>query len=265
MSSRPIAVVTGASSGIGRAFAERLAADGHDLVVVARRKERLRALAASVAKAHDAKTEVLVADLATEAGTAAVEARLAMGDVALLVNNAGVSRYRPFAELEPAMIDELVRLHVLGATRLTRAALPGMLERRAGAIVNVASLLALSGTIPPSPLPHRAVYVGSKAYLLALTQQLALELTGTGVRAQVLLPGLVATEFHDDMGPARARLPPGMKAEEVVQASLAALASGEVVCIPTVEEAAAFDRVGDAQRAVFGASRMPELASRYRT
>ena len=261
--SRPLALVTGASSGIGLAFAQQLAASGHDLVVVARRKERLDALAASVAKEHGAKAEVLVADLASEAGTAAVEARLARRDVDLLVNNAGVSRYRPFLQLEPAMIDELVRLHVLGTTRLARAALPSMVEKKRGGVINVASLLALSGTVPPSPLPHRAVYAASKAYLLAFTQQLAFELAGTDVRAQVLLAGLVDTEFHDDMGPAKAHLPPRMKPSDLVQASLLALARNEVVCAPAVADASVFERVGEAQRAVFGSARMTELAPRY--
>src|SRR5437764_501936 len=120
---RPLALVTGASSGIGFAFAERLAKEGHDLVIVARRKERLDALADSVSRDHGAKADVLVADLATAAGAAAVEARCARGDLALLVNNAGVSRYAPFAELDPNVADELVRLHVLGPTRFARAAL----------------------------------------------------------------------------------------------------------------------------------------------
>ena len=117
-----VALVTGASSGIGFAFAERLSNDGHALVVVARRKERLDALAARLGRC-----EVLEADLPTDDGIAAVESRAARGGVTLLVTNAGVSRYRPFAQ-----------------------------ERRAGAIVNVGSLLPLSGTVPPVPLPHRA-------------------------------------------------------------------------------------------------------------
>jgi short-subunit dehydrogenase len=264
MSTLPIALITGASSGIGRAFAERLAKGGHDLVLVARRKERLDALASALRKDHGSTCEVLVADLASEAGLAAVERRAGLGDVALLVNNAGVSRYRPFATLPPEAIDELVRLHVLGTTRLARAALPSMIERKHGAIINVASLLSVSGTLPLVPLPPRAVYASAKAYLLAFSQLLAGEVGPNGVRVQALLPGVVATEFHDDMPEAKSKLPPAMTAEDVVTASLSALAAGEVVCIPPLEDAAFFDRIGEAQRGVFGSVRSSALAGRYR-
>jgi short-subunit dehydrogenase len=261
---RPIALITGASSGIGLAYARRLAVDGHDLVVVARREDRLRSLAKDLA-AHGATTEVLVADLATTDGTSAVEKRCAAGDLALVINNAGVSRYKPFVELEPAAIDELTRLHVVGPTRIARAALAPMVARGSGALINVASLLSLSGTLPPGQLPFRAVYASCKAYLLLLSQQLAHEVGGKGVRVQVVLPGIVATEFHDDMGAARSALPPGMKADDVVTASLSALAAGEVVCIPPLADPAAFEAVGKAQLGVFPSARSTELAARYRT
>src|SRR4051812_46726230 len=113
---RPIALITGASSGIGLEFARRLAAEGHDLVLVARRKDRLDALAAELKKDHGASCEVLVADLASDAGMQATERRCAKGDLALLINNAGVSHYMPFAELSPEKIDALLRLHVSGPT-----------------------------------------------------------------------------------------------------------------------------------------------------
>ncbi len=263
MATRPLALVTGASSGIGLSYAERLAKDGYDVVLVARRKERLDALADRMKKEHGASCEVLVADLASEAGALAVEARVKKGDLALVVNNAGVSRYKAFAELEPEAIDELVRIHVHGPTRITRAALPTMIAKKSGAVVNVASMLALSGTIPPSPLPQRAVYAGCKAYLLAFTQTLSHELKDKGVRVQVLLPGVVETEFHDDMGPAKSHLPPGMKAPEVVQASLAALEKNEVVCIPPLEDYGLFQKLGEEQRATFGAAFTTKLATRY--
>jgi short-subunit dehydrogenase len=263
MSNRPLALVTGASSGIGLAFAERLAKDGHDVVIVARRKERLVALAERLRVEHKASSEVLVADLASVEGLAAVEKRCARGDLSLLVNNAGVGRYKPFATLEPGAIDELVRIHIHGPTRLVRAVLPGMIQLKGGAVVNVASLLALSGTLPPSPMPHRAVYAGAKAYLLAFTQTLSHEVGPQGVRVQVLLPGIVETEFHDDLGPNRGGLPPGMKAHDVVQASLVALEKGEVVCIPPLEDASVFERVGESQRGALGAARSGKLASRY--
>jgi len=260
---RPIALITGASSGIGLAFARRLATDGHDIVAVARREDRLRSLARDLAS-HGATVEVLVADLATIEGTAAVERRCAVGDLALVINNAGVSRYKPFVELELAAIDELTRLHVVGPTRIVRAALPAMVARGSGGIINVASLLSLSGTLPPGQLPHRAVYAAAKSYLLTFSQQIAHEVGARGVRVQALLPGIVETEFHDDMGVAKSHLPPGMKADDVVQASLSALAAGEVVCIPPLPDPAAFDNVGKAQLGVFPSARSTELAARYR-
>jgi short-subunit dehydrogenase len=264
MSTRPVAFITGASSGVGLAFAESLAKK-HDLVLAARRKDRLDALAARVAEEHGAKAEVLAVDLASERGMEAAIARAGHGDVALLVNNAGMNHYGPFAQIEPTHIDELVQLHVRVATRLARAALPGMLERGSGGIVNVASLLAVTGTVPPNWLPLRAVYAGAKAYLLTFSQALAHEVAAKGVRVQALLPGIVGgTEFHDAMRAAKARLPPGMTAPDVVRASLVALAKGEVVCIPPVEEAALFEKIGAAERETFGAVRHTELASRYR-
>jgi short-subunit dehydrogenase len=264
MPDRPIALVTGASSGIGFAFAQLLALKRYDLVVVARRKPRLEELARAISQERGVEVEVLVADLASVEGMAAAEGRASRGDLSLLVNNAGVARYRPFAQLEPSAIEELVRLHVLATTRLARAALPGMLARGQGAIVNVASLLALSGTVPPMPYPHRAVYAGAKAYLLAFSQTLSHEVAGQGVRVQALLPGIVETEFHDDMGPAKAHIPPGMNAADVVRASLAALDRGEVVCIPPLEDRGVFDKVGEAQRAALASARTRVLASRYR-
>jgi short-subunit dehydrogenase len=266
-SPRPLALVTGASSGIGAAFSERLAREGNDLVVVARRKERLDALAAQLQKAHDARVEVLVADLASAAGIAALEARLSRGDVTLLVNNAGISGYKPFAQLAPSTLDELLAIHISAVSHAVRAALPGMIQAKRGAIINIASLLGLSGTLPPNPLPFRATYSAAKAYLVAFTQLLAGELKESGVKVQVCLPGVVHTEFHDFMPPeARQRLQSmAMKAEDVVQASLAALARSEVVCIPGLDEPARFETIGEAQRAVMSAANRPQLSARYKS
>jgi hypothetical protein len=196
-SARPRALVTGASAGIGMAFAERLARDRHDLILVARRRERLEQLATRLRHDFGVHAELIGADLTDPGGLAEVEARVA-GDesLALLVNNAGFGGYNPFASIEPSIIDDLVDIHIRAVTRLTRAALPGMVRRGAGGIINIASLLALSATLPPNPLPHRAVYAGAKAYMVAFTQALAGELKATGVRVQVCLPGMVHTEFH---------------------------------------------------------------------
>jgi uncharacterized protein len=266
-SKRDVAFVTGASAGIGEAFAERLARDGYDLIITARREERLRSLAERLSKETEVSVEVLPADLSASNDLRALERRVAAEDrLALLVNNAGFGAYRHFVSLEPDVAENLIDVHVTASVRLSRAALPGMVSRGRGAIVNVASMLAFSGTLPPAPLPARATYAGAKAFLVTFTQTLAGELAGTGVKAQVCCPGLVATEFHEVQGQDMSSLP-RMSPDEVVRASLAGLDAGEVVCCPTLEDASALDRLAEAQIAVLGYGQGPpsvELASRYR-
>jgi len=264
---RPRALVTGASAGIGMAFAESLARKGYDLMLVARRRERLEALSERLMREAGAEAEVTCADLTDPRGLAEVEARVGGADeLALLVNNAGFGGYHPFASIEPGVIDDLIDIHVRAVTRLTRAALPGMIHRGKGAIVNIASLLALSGALPPTPLPHRATYAGAKAYMLAFTQALAGEVTGTGVQVQVCLPGRVDTEFHKLQGMDTSALPPAMTAPDVVAASLMALDQGEVVCIPALADASLFEGLTETQVRVFRAAVMQTaLAERYRS
>jgi uncharacterized protein len=182
------ALVTGASSGIGAAFAERLAGEGYDLIVVARRRERLDALARRLHEEQGIDVDVLAADLADPTELRAVEERIgATTTLDLLVNNAGFSGYMPFAELDPDRAERLIRLQVVAPSRLARAALPGMMARGRGAIINVSSLLAFSASVPAAAsLPKRATYAATKAYLNAFTALLHNELQGTGVRMQVL-------------------------------------------------------------------------------
>ncbi|NJP50658.1 SDR family NAD(P)-dependent oxidoreductase [Streptomyces sp. SBST2-5] len=254
-----LALVTGATSGIGRAYAERLAADGHDLVLVGRRKDRLEEFAAS----HPG-TEVrtVAADLATPAGIDTVAALLAAEPVDLLVNNAGVAHYMPLAELPAEKATEIVNVKVLAPTLLTRAVLPGMQERGGGTVVNVAGMIAFSGPAPHSQMPRRVVYGGSLAYLVTMSQTLAAELEGTGIAVQVVCPGVVATEFHERQGLDLSGVP-RMTAEDVVTASLRGLELGETVCAPGVEDAGLLDAVFQADLAAFGAQ-STELATRYR-
>jgi short-subunit dehydrogenase len=262
--SRPRALVTGASSGIGAAFAERLARDGHDVILVARRRQRLEALAEQLRREAGADAELLVADLTDADDLAKVEVRIADdAQLALVVNNAGFGGYRPFVEIEPRVIDELVGVHVRAVARITRAALPGMVRRGAGGVVNIASLLALSGSLPPNPLPYRAVYAGAKAFIVAFTEALSGELGQSGVRAQACLPGLVDTEYHAVAGRDPSKMPPMMKATDVVAASLAALAHGEVVCVPGLDDASLLERLADVRRAILTSANRPSLASRY--
>ena len=264
--SRPLALVTGASSGIGAAFAERLARDGYDLILVARRRDRLEALAERLRGEAGAEAEPLAADLADADALSQVEARVA-GDerLALLVNNAGFGGYRPFVEVEPKIVDELIAVHIRAVTRLTRAALPGMVRRGKGAVINIASLLALSGALPPNPLPYRAVYAGAKAFILAFTEALSGELDQSGVRVQACLPGLVDTGYHALVGRDASKMPPMMQAADVVAASLAALAHAEVVCVPGLDDASLLERLADIRRTVLMNANRPALAQRYRS
>jgi short-subunit dehydrogenase len=262
---KPRAVITGASSGIGAAFAERLAREGYDVVLVARRRQLLDELAERVRREWHTHAEVLEADLTDSGALAQVEERVA-GDesLSLLINNAGFGGYRAFVQVEPEVVDDLIDIHVRAVARLTRAGLPGMVRRGAGGVINIASLLALSGSVPPNPLPHRAMYAGAKAFMVTFTQALAGELSGTAVRVQVCLPGLVATEFHTVQGMDLSQRP-RMTAGDVVAASLAALARGEVMCIPGLEDASMCERLAEIQGMMLGSANVPTLARRYRS
>lgn len=249
------AVVTGASSGIGTHYAERLAGAGWNLVLVARRAQRLDDLAARLRETTGVAVETLVADLAVPEDLARTAERVAADDVALLVNNAGINGYGWFTEVDPALLTRVLAVNVTALTTLTRAAVPGMLERGRGAVVNVASRLAFAGSLPPDPLPRRAVYGGTKGYVVTFTRTLAAELAGTPLRIQVLCPGLTATEFHLTRGEEsvagtaqQVHEDGGMPVDEVVTASLAALERGEVVCVPGLENTAeALERLVEAE------------------
>lgn len=265
---RPHALVTGASSGIGAAFAERLARDGYDLIAVARRRDKLEELAQRLREDHQARVEVLVADLSKPDALRTVEQRVAEDSaLELLVNNAGFGGYMLFVQLDPDKAEELINLKVLAVTRLTRAALPGMLARGRGAIINVSSRLGFSGSLGSSQLPKRATYAGANAYINTFTQLLHSELEGTGVQVQVLCPGVVETEFHERVGIDPNRYPAAivMKPEDLVSASLAALRLGEVICVPALEDTSLITQIQDSERKFFESSRTGNVASRYRS
>lgn len=262
------ALVTGASAGIGATFAARLARDSYDLVVVARRRAQLDALAQQLQQDHGANVEVLVTDLTQPEALRMVEQHVADDEaLEVLVNNAGFPGYRPFVELDPDQAEELIRLHVLALTRLTRAALPGMVARGHGAIINVASVLAFSASVPTAmSLPKRAVYAACKSYVTAFTELLHHELEGSGVRVQALCPGLVAqTEFFDAVpGFDRSRLATaGLNPEDVVTASLSGLRLGEVLCVPGLDDAALIERVRESERELAARAGRGRLAQRY--
>jgi uncharacterized protein len=256
--------VTGASSGIGEAFAGRLAADGWNLAITARRGDRLHNLASRLAAEHGVKVRICVADLTDPGELAGLEQAIAETEPDLLVNNAGFAGYREFCEVDQRVISDLVAVHVMAVTRLARAAAAAMVARGSGAIVNVASALAFSGPLAARSLPDRAVYAAAKAYQVTLTQVLAGELAGTGVQVQACCPGLVETEFHALAGRDLSGVPfPVMRAEEVVSASLAGLRLGEVVCVPGLNDPSMIDAVSQAQQALLLTAVSSPLADRY--
>ncbi len=257
------ALITGASSGIGAIYAERLAARGYHLILVARRADRLEALATRLSGTHAVRVRTIAADLEDEAGLVKVEQVLANDrSIRMLVNNAGVARLSPLAAAPVSHSLSQLALNVAALTRLTHAALPGFLARNEGSIVNVASVLAIQS------LPISAVYSGTKAFVLAFTRGLQDELAGTGVKAQVVLPGVTATDLWspDVSGVPLSALDQAsvMSAQELVDAALSGLDQGEPVTWPSVEDARLWDEFDQARARLFAATQTGRSASRYR-
>jgi short-subunit dehydrogenase len=224
------ALVTGASSGIGRAFAWGLAGRGIAVVAVARRGDRLADLAAELQTACGVTVEVLEADLTDADQRASVEARLAdrARPVDVLVNNAGFGTQGRFAELPVDREEEEIRLNVLAVVRLTHAVLPGMIERGDGGLVNVSSIAG------HQPIPLWATYSATKAYVTTFSRALTAELAGTGVRVVTVMPGFTYSEFHDHSGFERALVPgkAWMTPEAVAETALRRLERGRKETVP---------------------------------
>nr|WP_294810935.1 SDR family NAD(P)-dependent oxidoreductase [uncultured Sphingomonas sp.] len=259
MTTRPRALVTGASAGIGRNFAEHLARTGHDLVIVARREDRLRELAEELAAATQADVEVLAADLGSDAGAAAVAARIAAGGVDMLINNAGYATRGRVAELDPDALDAMLRVNILALSRLSAAAMKAMTAAGRGTIINIAS-----GTVFMQ-MPGNAGYGASKNYVMAFTRHMQIEAAGTGVRVQLLVPGVIATDFHEVAGNDLANFPPErvMQADDLVVASLRALEMDEPVCIPSLPEIRDWDNYVAAEALVAKNCSRDRPAARY--
>ncbi len=227
---RPLAVITGASAGIGRVFSERLAARSYDLLLVARDGIRLEAVKRELEERYGIAVEVFPADLTIDTDVSLLVARITQSpQLALLINNAGFGTRGPLLSASPARQEAMLRLHTMAPMRLSQAALPGLLNNRTGAIVNVSSVASFLFSA------FNVNYCATKAYLTSFSEGLAAELAGTGVRVQALCPGFTRSEFHQrmelDVGdiPRWMWLSPG----QVVDASLACLdRKGPVVCIP---------------------------------
>ena len=225
-----LALITGASSGIGAAFAAALARRHYDLIVVARRQDRLDELARSIQRSHGVKVESLAADLTCDQDLVRVEQHIASSHLDLLVNNAGFGSRGKFFQTDLVRQDQMHRLHVLATMRLTHAALAGMVARAKGGIINVSSVAGFWQA------PGNVSYCATKCWMNSFTEGLALELAGarSPVKVQALCPGYTRSEFHDSAGLNRERIGAGMwmSAEEVVAASLRGLEQGKTFVIP---------------------------------
>ncbi len=222
------ALITGASAGIGAEFARQLAAMSTDLILVARRKERLEALAGELQKDHSISVEVQAADLSKPNDLERIEFTIAAApDLDLLVNNAGFGGLGTFVKGDVESHLTMIQVQVVAPVRLARAALDGMTARNRGGVINVASTAAFS------PLSG-VTYAATKGYLVRFSQGLKLELAGTGVGIQALCPGFTHTEFHVKMAEFKASIPKfmWMPAERVVRTSLKALGRKKVICVP---------------------------------
>ena len=248
------ALITGASTGIGAIYADRLAKRGHDLILVARNGERLASLARRIANDTGRKVETVKADLTSPADLRRVEDILRTNaSISVLVNNAGVGATDPLVASDVDKMEDMIRLNVTALTRLTYAAAPAFVGRGSGTIINISSIVAIG------PELLNGVYGGTKAFVLALTQSLVHEIADKGVRVQAVLPGATATEFWDIAGKPVHELPAQivMSADDLVDAALAGLDLGETVTIPSLPNQAEWDRHEAARRAMSARFRAP--------
>ncbi|WP_144143878.1 SDR family NAD(P)-dependent oxidoreductase [Paraburkholderia sp. BCC1884] len=239
------ALVTGASSGIGAVYADRLARRGYDLILVARDVERLNGLAERLTKETGRHVDTVVADLTVKADVRRIEERLRTDrGITMLVNNAGVGATASLIDSDVDALESMIDLNVTALTRLTAAAVPGFVERGIGALINISSVAALS------PEMLNGTYSGTKAYVLNLTQSLHHEVGDKGVKLQAVLPGATSTAFWGRAGVPVEHLPSQivMTAEDMVDAALAGFDQGELVTIPSLPDAADWERFNTARQ-----------------
>lgn len=242
-----IALITGASAGIGATYAQRLAARGHDLILVARDAARLQQLAAQLQARHGVQVEVMPADLTRRADLLAVQQRLRTdAAITLLVNNAGMAVQGQLIDADIDRYEAMIQLNVISVTRLAAAAAAAFAARGSGTIINIASVLALA------PELFNGSYSGTKAYVLNLSQSMQQELAPRGVRVQVVLPGATRTEIWDRAGGSVDALPAEMlmEVEDLVDAALSGLDQGELVTIPSLPARADWEAMEAARHAL---------------
>jgi uncharacterized protein len=234
------ALITGASTGIGATYANRLAHRGYDLILVARRKAHLEKLAKDLAAETGVRIQVLPADLTIEADLNRVE-RVLRDDasITLLINNAGAATLGAFANADIARLDRDIQLNIVAPTRLSHAVLPGLLARNRGGLINIGSVMS------QMVQPGNSVYGATKAYLLHFSEVLALELGASAVRVQVVLPGATGTALWDGSGVELKDLPPGivMGVDELVDAALSGFDQGERITLPSLPDAGDWQRL----------------------
>ena len=251
--------ITGASSGIGATYAERLARRGHNLVLVARDKTRLDALARRLSAETGVSVDVLQADLTQAAGLAAVEQRLRDDDrIGILINNAGMAQVGGFLQQTAASIEQLVALNTTAPTRLAAAVAPRLAKAGAGAIVNIGSVMGFA------PEFNMSVYGASKAFVLFLSQGLHQELAAQGVYVQAVLPAATRTEIWERAGVDVNTLPEVMEVEELVDAALVGFDRRETVTIPPLHVAGRWDALEGARLGLLSDLRQAHAAERYR-
>jgi uncharacterized protein len=258
---RATALITGASSGIGATYAERMAKRGHDLLLVARDAQRLQALAERLRNAYGIAVEVMPADLTQQSDVLKVERRLREdAAIGLLVNNAGVAMNGPLATADLERAQDMIQLNVVALTRLAAAAAANFSAVGRGGIINLGSVVALA------PEMFNAVYSATKAYVLSLSQTLAGELRDTGVQVQVVMPGVTRTEIWERSGADASALPPSMIMEvgEMVDAALAGFDRKELVTIPSLPDAADWEAFVAARAALGPNLSRNQAAARYK-
>lgn len=230
--SKGVAVVTGASSGIGAVYADRLAKRGYDLVLIARNEDRLKDVAYRIEGETGRNVRVLPANLNDKASLAKVESLLRDDkSITMLVNNAGVGSVAPILQANVDTVEDMIELNITALTRLTYAVAPAFVGRGSGTLINIASVVGVAAEM------LNGVYSASKAYVISFGHSLQKDLADKGIRIQTVLPGATATEFWDVAGYAAQKTAPvTMSAEDCVDAALAGLDSGELVTIPGLHD-----------------------------